>query len=104
MKSLKGFGEKLKELREKSGLTQKQLALQIGVSKSAISQYELQERIPSPIVIIKIASVFHVSSDYLLGIDNQKRLNLSGLSEKEIEIIEALVQNMIEKNKKIKEI
>ena len=77
-------------LREKAGLTQEQLAMQIGLSKSAISQYENQERIPSPIVVIKIASIFHVSTDYLFGIDKVERADLSGLTEDDIEIIEQI--------------
>lgn len=102
MKIIQGFGKKMKDLREKSGLTQKQLAAQMGLSKSAISQYELQERIPSPISLIKISSIFHVSSDYLLGIDNKNRLDLSGLTDEETEIIERLVDSMRRKNEKIK--
>ena len=42
------FGNKLKELRMQNGLTQQQLATQLGVTKSVISFYERQERTPSP--------------------------------------------------------
>lgn len=42
------FHELLKQLRTEAGLTQKQLGERIGVTKSVISYYELQERIPSP--------------------------------------------------------
>ena len=45
------FGNKLKELRLQAGLTQKQLADLIGVTKSVISFYERQERTPSPDVL-----------------------------------------------------
>ncbi len=102
MKIIDGFGDKLKALREKAGLTQEQLAMQIGLSKSAISQYENQERIPSPIVVIKIASIFHVSTDYLFGIDKVERADLSGLTEDDIEIIERMIVSMREKNEKIR--
>ncbi len=102
MKIIDGFGDKLKALREKAGLTQEQLAMQIGLSKSAISQYENQERIPSPIVVIKIASIFHVSTDYLFGIDKVERADLSGLTKDDIEIIERMIVSMREKNEKIR--
>lgn len=46
------FGNTLKRLRNEAGLTQKQLASQIGMSKSMISFYELQARIPSPSIIM----------------------------------------------------
>lgn len=93
------FGELLKELRSKSGLTQAQLASQMGVSKSLISFYELQERVPSPSVLIKLSAIFHVSTDYLLGIENTRRLDLSGLDEDDIKIVELLVDTLRKKNR-----
>lgn len=96
------FKEKLKELRERSGMTQEQLAELMRLSKSTISQYENQERAPSPHILVKIASVFHVSTDYLLGVDEIRRAELSGLTDEDIEIVERLIENMREKNRKIK--
>lgn len=93
------FGELLKELRSKSGLTQAQLASQMGISKSLISFYELQERVPSPSVLIKLSAIFHVSTDYLLGIENTRRLDLSGLDEDDIKIVELLVDTLRKKNR-----
>ena len=63
------FGQRLKELRKNAGLSQKQLGQLIGVTKSVISFYELQDRSPSPLVLVKLSGVFHVSTDYLLGLD-----------------------------------
>lgn len=95
------FGKKLKELRLQAGLTQKQLATQIGTSKSIISFYELQERIPSPEVLIKLAAVFHVSTDFLLGIDHTERLDVSGLTEDDIQLVTLMIQTLRDKNQKI---
>lgn len=67
------FGRKLKELRIQAGLSQKQLTEQVKVTKSVISYYELQERYPSPEILIKLANIFHVSTDFLLGMKNSKR-------------------------------
>ena len=80
------FGRILKEERIKAGLTQKELAAKIGVTKSVISYYELSERSPSPEVLIKLANIFHVSADYLLGIDTKPTevLDLTGLQEEDI--------------------
>ncbi len=66
---LLNFGNTLKRTPNSNGMTQQQLATQIGVSKSVVSYYELQERTPSPEILLKLASIFHVSSDYLLGIE-----------------------------------
>lgn len=94
------FGEKLKELRKQSGLTQQQLASQIGVSKSVISFYELRERTPSPEVLIKLSSVFHVSSDYLLGIEKDRSIDISGLDEEDEKVVHILVDVLRKKNQR----
>ena len=85
------FGNRLKELRKESGLTQQQLAARLGISKSVVSYYELQERTPSPEVIVKLSSIFHVSSDYLFGIDKTKTVDVTGLSDHDIEIIKSMI-------------
>ena len=92
------FGKILKELRQKSGLTQKQLAAQMGVTKSLI--YELQERVPSPSVLVKLSTIFHVSTDYLLGIDTTKRLDVSDLDEDDIKVISLMIDTLRRKNKR----
>lgn len=90
------FGKRLKKLRMQAGLTQNQLADRMGITKSVVSYYELHERCPSPEVLIKLASIFHVSTDYLLGIEKKQTLDTSGLNDEEIQ----LIQNMIDVLKK----
>ena len=94
------FGNKLKELRTQNGLTQKQLADQLGVTKSVVSFYERQERTPSPDILRKLAAVFHVSSDFLLGIDTVKRLDISNLDDDDIQLVSLLVERLRKKNSK----
>ena len=86
------FGNRLKELRTKSGLTQQKLGELLGVSKSVVSYYELQERTPSPEVLVKLASIFHVSADYLLGIDKTESIDVSGLTDQEKKVIEDMIK------------
>lgn len=87
------FGSILRELRTQAGLTQQQLASQIGITKTVVSYYERHERIPSPEVLIKLTSVFHVSADYLLGIEkkNGRTVDVSGLTDEEVKEIERMV-------------
>ena len=94
------FGSRLKELRLQSGLTQKQLAEQVGITKSVISFYELRERTPSPEVLIKLAAVFHVSSDYLLGIEKGKKIDISGLDSEDEKAVRLIVEHLRKKNQK----
>ena len=94
------FGERLKKLRLQENLTQQQLANRLGVTKSVVSYYELQERYPSPDILLKLASVFHVSTDYLLGLKQSETVDLSGLNDEDIKLVKHLVTHL--KNKQIK--
>jgi len=91
------FGKRLKTLRKQASLTQQQLASRIGVTKSVISFYELQERSPSPEILIKLAGVFHVSTDYLLGLDRRNTIDVSGLDDEDIAILCTIAQRMRKK-------
>ena len=93
------FGERLKKLRLQEKLTQQQLADRLGITKSVVSYYELQERYPSPEILIKLASIFHVSTDYLLGLEQGEALYLSGLDEEDIKIVKQLVAHLKQKGK-----
>lgn len=92
------FGSKLKELRMQNGLTQQQLATQLGVTKSVISFYERQERTPSPEVLRKMAAIFRVSTDFLLDIDRTKRLDVSDLDDNDIQLVSLLIDTLRRKN------
>ncbi len=96
------FGKILRNIREKSGLSQKQLAAKVGVSAASVSLYELHERMPNLETLANIAIEFKVTTDYLLGIEKRRVLDISGLDEEEITIVENLVESMRKKNKKIK--
>ena len=61
------FATHLKEMRKAKGITQKQLALDIGASERGIQQYELGERKPTYDMLIALADFFDVSLDYLVG-------------------------------------
>ncbi len=61
------IGLRIKSLRKKENLTQKQLAKKIGVSQRMIGYYESEERFPPHDVLTKLADCFSVSADYLLG-------------------------------------
>lgn len=92
------FGNRLKKLRKQMGLTQTQLAERMGVTKSMISYYEVENRRPSPETLIKLAHIFHVSTDYLLGIESEQVLNVSNLSEKDVELLKHTIESLSDKN------
>ena len=62
--------ERLVEIREKNGYTRKRLAEELGRPYATITKYETGERDPGHSYIIEIAKKFGVSTDYILGVDN----------------------------------
>lgn len=62
------FGEVLAELRQDVGMTQQDLAVELNVAKSSISNYETGQRRAHTELICSAAKVFDVSTDYLLGL------------------------------------
>lgn len=85
------MGDKLKSLRIDKKMTQKQVADRIGLAISAVSSYESGSRYPSYDVLLKLARIFHVSTDYLLGITETRNIDVTGLNDDEINAISQLV-------------
>lgn len=68
------IGAQIKQLRLAAGMTQRELAQRINVGNTTLSQYESGARVPSDEVKLKIATVFGVSVDYLLGVTDSREL------------------------------
>lgn len=79
-------GDRLEQLRDKHGLTQKQLAERLSIGEKEIWRYENTPSNPTAITLTKLAKFFNVSTDYLLGIETQER----ELSPVEKDVIDAL--------------
>lgn len=62
----KFLGDRIRALREDGDMTQNKLAELLVIAHNTVSQYENNERTPDPITIKKIATIFNVSTDYLL--------------------------------------
>jgi len=85
------LANRLKELRTSKNLTQKVLAEKMNVSKGMISAYENSHRNPNHENLVKLADIFNVTIDYLLGIDNRESLDVTGVSEKMRTVISDLI-------------
>ena len=66
---MENFGERLKELRLEKGLTQKQVANEIGNTQSAIVYWESNKQEPTISTLKKLCRFFNVSADYLIGLE-----------------------------------
>ena len=64
---MSGFSETLSSLRRQAGMTQAELAVRLGISKSAVSMYERGNREPELDLLQRMADLFGVSAGALLG-------------------------------------
>ena len=64
---------RLKECRKEKGLTQGQVAIYCDITEKAYQNYELMTREPKVEILIKIANLFDVSLDYLVGRTDQRK-------------------------------
>ena len=96
------LGTKLRQLRQERQWTQGQVAKQIGVTASIVSAYETGIRFPSYEALIKLARLYGVSTDYLLGvstkksIDSQHLVSLDGLTPAKISVVLQLIEMLKE--------
>lgn len=65
------FSDKLKRIRIDKGLTQKKIAKLLEISETGYAGYEQGYREPDFHTLIKICQILDISSDYLLGLENE---------------------------------
>lgn len=95
--------DRIKALREAQGITQANLARKIGITRSSINAWELGISVPSTQYIVELASIFGVSTDYLLCVNESATISISGLTEEDVQFVYMLVQHLIRKNQILKE-
>ena len=95
------FGSRLKELRIEQNASQKDVANDIGISVTAISQYESNSRFPNEEILRRLCLHYKISSDYLLGLTDTKHAPLSKseirekmITNREMDFIVSFVEMM----------
>ncbi len=83
--------ERLKEARKAAGLTQKDVAQQLGLTGAAYSAYETGQRSPNPETLRSLCIILNVSADYLLGIEKGPPETEEPITKEAV--TEVLVQN-----------
>lgn len=79
------FSIRLKELRQKNNLSQKEFASILKVSTGTVGNWEVGQREPNFDMLIKISDIFHVSCDYILGRYSEGKENGTNAAVSEIE-------------------
>ena len=90
--------ERIKYLRDQKGMTQADLAKQLGITRSSVNAWEMGISVPSTQYIVELAGIFKVSTDYLLGVDTSASVSIAGLTEKDVQIVHGLISHLKEKN------
>lgn len=73
------LGQRICESRTALGWSQVELAKRLQVAKQTVSNWENENIQPSIEMLVRLAKLFHVSTDYLLGLDHNPKLNVEGL-------------------------
>ena len=86
--------EQIRCLRMARGITQVELAHRLGVSKQSVSNWESNNIQPSIELLEKIADLFGVTTDHLLGREPLQVLNVSGLTAQQIAHLQMLIEDL----------
>lgn len=106
------FSERLKNLRKQAGLTQVDVAGELGISQQAYASWERGVKRPTQENLVKIAQILNVSVDYLVGNSEEKsdeldniellfRMNSKGLTDEEKVIFKKELIEFMEERKKL---
>lgn len=85
---------RIKQLRVSQNMSQSVLAKRLGVSKSVVSSYETGVHLPPYDILIQLARIFGVSTDYLLGVSGNRAVNVDGLTDTQVEAIARIVDEL----------
>ena len=83
--------ERIRELRQSRGLTQTELAKLMSVTRSGVNAWEMGISVPTAAKLVELSLFFHVSTDYILGLEKNEVIALDSLDAEQKEIIYGLM-------------
>lgn len=94
---IKGLAKRLKEKRQALNLSRKVVSEIIGISASTLADYENEHIEPSLKVLMKLATLYKCTTDYLLGIEKDtptQTIDVSALTPDQIQALKSLIDTM----------
>ena len=85
------FYERIKELRRSMDLSQTELANIMSVTRSSVNAWEMGISVPTAAKLVELALFFHVSMDYMLGLEQAEVVSLAGFTEEQKRILYSLM-------------
>lgn len=95
------IAERIKMLRENKQLSQSDLSKRLGITRSSINAWEMGISTPSTTYLVELSQIFHVSIDYLLGLDKNVSLDITRLDTEQVRILTDLAEHF-RKEKNVK--
>lgn len=96
-KNMHDFPNRLKDLRNKYGYTQSDLAKKLSLTRASVNAWEMGLSAPSTPFLVELSRLLHVTTDYLLGLDDCITIRTNNLSDREISAllntVEAFYEN-----------
>lgn len=87
------IADTIKLLRTARSMTQADLAKKLNITRSSVNAWEMGISVPSTTYIVELAQLFHVSTDYLLGLEQNSSIDISESDDTEIKIIYELIHH-----------
>lgn len=91
-KELFSLSDRIKSIREQKGLTQAEIARQLGISRSGVNAWEMGLSVPSTQYVVELAKKFEISTDYLLGLDSSSTISIKGLTQKQVSVLLDIIE------------
>ena len=91
------LGQRINEMRIALGWSQVQLAEKLNISKQTVSNWENENIQPSIEMLVRLSKLFHVPTDYLLGINNVQTINVDGLPKPFIAHLTQIIEDYKQK-------
>lgn len=88
------LSKRINQLRTALGWSQVELAKRLQISKQTVSNWENDNIQPSVDMLMRLARVFGVSTDYLLGLEEVPRLDVRGLSPEAVAHVKLIVEDL----------
>ena len=86
---------RIRDLRKEHKLSQQELAKQLGVNQTAVSQWERGVTTPSSTVMVDLCKLWNVTPDFLLGLSDEKKAStLEQVDAKELQLLKDLVDQL----------
>lgn len=91
--------DRIKMLRTTAKMSQAELAKKLGITRASINAWEQGISTPSTAYLVELATLFHVSTDYLLGLKQNASLDVTGLDMEQTRILYELAEHFRKEQK-----